>query len=84
MSISEDLNKVHVVHCRECDDYHRMNIKATSIGNGPVERLPDELLVKLFRCEIKCPKTGETFVAAEDDWVHLTEQEFEKRCPKRS
>jgi hypothetical protein len=55
-----------------------MKIKETIIGPSPLpEPLPDEFRSKLFRSEIECPKTGETFIPAEDDWLHLTEQEFE-------
>ena len=69
---------IHLVHCRECQGYHRINIKMTVIGDFPTtESLPDRFYDKLFRGELKCPKTGETFIAAEDDWLHLTQAEFE-------
>jgi hypothetical protein len=83
MKNPEERKPVHVVRCRECDGFHRINIKETIIGIGPTppEPIPDEFYSVLFRREIKCPKTGDTFIPAEDDWLHLTEDEFHRRFP---
>jgi hypothetical protein len=71
---------IHVVRCRECSGYHRINLKKTLIGDGPAPDIPDSLIneawKRCFSSEIKCPKTGDTFIPTEDDWLHLTEQEF--------
>lgn len=47
-----------------------MKVNVTTIGDGPAPpSIPDELLFK--SSPIKCPKTGEYFVPAQDDWLHL-------------
>jgi len=78
----ENRKPIHIVHCRECKGYHRINLKMSTIGIDPApepipETLMDEMRKKFFRSEIRCPKTKETFIPAEDDWLHLTEQEFQ-------
>ena len=77
MGNPEESKTIHVVHCRECDGYHRFNIKTTIVGHFPAELIPDDFASTLFRRELECPMTHKTFVPAEDDWLHLTEQEFQ-------
>jgi hypothetical protein len=85
MSRPQEQKPVHVVHCRECNGYHRIGIKVTTIGIEFAPDIPEEYWdkarAKLFRTEIRCPETKESFIAAEDDWLHLSEEEFHVRFP---
>lgn len=87
MGNSEESKTVPLVHCPECSGHHRINIKLTTYGIGPVEpppeALPDKFLNKLFRSELQCPKTKRSFTPDDDDWLHLTEDEFHRRFPGR-
>lgn len=72
---------VHLLYCPHCLGYHRLHIKQLSVGG---ELRPEEMpsLEMLFPTgPTKCPQTGKVFDAVEDDWLHLTEDEYHQRFP---
>jgi hypothetical protein len=83
MGNADEQKPIHLVHCPECKGYHKSNIKVTTYGIGPLppDLLPDEFQSKLFSGPIECRATGKTFIPTEDDWLHLTEDEFHRRFP---
>jgi hypothetical protein len=74
---------VHLVHCPFCKAYHRVRLTHTAIGDASLDvELPsEEEVLHQFRQQ-ECPKNHETFEAAEDDWLHLSEDEFYRRYPE--
>ena len=77
----EDIKTVHMVRCPFCKSYHRVDVKVTTFGIWPTsEGLPsiEELLVSKPTI---CPFTNQSFDSDEDDWLHLTEEEFHERYP---
>lgn len=64
---------IWVLRCRGCNGHHQMKI--TQIALQGMEFPPVE---EMFSNQpIKCPTTGAQFYSAQDDWVHLTEREFD-------
>jgi hypothetical protein len=62
-------------------------MKLMSVG----EDLPQKDVIRFMKTalnesfkdgqSIECPVTKKTFTASEDDWLHLTEEEFHSRFP---
>jgi len=82
MSDSEHAKTVHMLLCPFCKGYHRVHIKHSSIGGElAIEDMAAPLAMLFAPGPTRCPKTGKTFDATEDDWLHLTEEEFYRRYP---
>jgi hypothetical protein len=71
---------VHLLFCRICDGYHRAYIRfvgSISRSEMPSDEAPYE---SGKQC---CPITGEVFYSAADDWLHLTERQYDLAQRKR-
>src|SRR5437868_3927665 len=66
---------VHLMLCRVCDGYHRVNIRRIGAELDELGMPPDEMMFPAGKH--KCPRTGEVFYGAVDDWLHLTEREYD-------
>lgn len=95
---SKEPKTIHLIHCRACGNYHRADfqvIEKTFGGSGPppfekeqMRAFREDLLRKIpedfFRGgKQQCPLNGETYYAAQDDWMHLTEREFDLGIPAK-
>jgi hypothetical protein len=76
---------VHMVRCPFCTAHHRMDLKLMSFGVGlpskDLDRFMKEALQESFNSPIECPVAKKSFTPDEDDWIHLTEEEFHSRFP---
>jgi hypothetical protein len=74
-----DPKAIHMLRCHVCNGYHRIKITLVGEALNAEEMPPPEML---FPCgPTKCPKTGKSFDVTEDDWLHLTEEEYHARFP---
>jgi hypothetical protein len=77
----EESKTVHLLLCRVCNGYHRVNVKQVGEELADSEMPQPEMLFPGGR--MGCPKTGEIFYAALDAWVHLTEREYDLRFSRK-
>jgi hypothetical protein len=85
---SKELKTIHLLHCRSCNGFHRFGFKITTYGRTSAsddpEPLGEPLGEEFFPCGKRtCPKTGEIYYAAQEDWLHLTEREFDLGVPPK-
>jgi hypothetical protein len=54
-----------------------------SLASKDIERFMKQALDESFSHSrpIECPLTQKEFMAEEDDWLHLTEEDFHSRFP---
>jgi len=71
----EEPKIVHLLRCRVCNGYHRFNLKHFGEKFAESEMPPPDMIFHGGR--MGCPKTGEIFYAALDDWAHLTKREYD-------
>lgn len=72
----EEPKTVHLIFCRICDGYHPVRVKVHYVGAVNESETPS-YETPYPAGKKRCPKTAEAFYAAADDWLHLTERQYD-------